>query len=227
MRTAVDQLQQSFDADVAILLAPTGQLLREPHAASTLTIDEKAFFSVAHWAFANGWPAGRFTDTLPTAKGPFSSPCARPIGSRAIGLRTCHERRLTFEQGLQLETFVNQIALVVERQLLDRAAQQSALLQESERLHATLLNSISHELRTPLAMITGVTDILTNPATHTDGVARQTLLTDISDAAQRLNHLVENLLDMSRLDAGRCKLSAIGVWSAMWSGWRCSNYTVA
>lgn len=205
LRTAVDQLQQSFDADVAILLAPTGQLLREPHAASTLSIDDKAF-SVAHWVFTNGRPAGRFTDTLPTAKAhfvPLRTP-NRIVG--VIGLRTRHERRLTFEQGLQLETFVNQIALVVERQLLDRAAQQSALLQESERLHATLLNSISHELRTPLATITGVTDILTNPATHTDGAAHQALLTDIRDAAQRLNHLVENLLDMSRLDAGRLQI---------------------
>lgn len=205
LRTAVEQLQQSFDADVAILLAPTGQLLREPHVASTLLIDDKAF-TVAQWAFANGRSAGRFTDTLPAADSHFV-PLRTPNRiTGVIGLYMRHERGLAFEQELQLETFVNQIALVVERQLLDQAAQQSALLQESERLHTTLLNSISHELRTPLATITGVTDILANPATNTDATARQALLTDVRDAAQRLNHLVENLLDMSRLDAGRLQI---------------------
>ena len=205
LRTAVDQLQQSFDADVAILLAPTGVLAPTPHAASTLALDEQAF-SVAQWVFTNGRPAGRFTDTLPTAAAHFV-PLRTPNRiAGVIGLAMRNEQRLTFEQELQLETFVNQIALVVERQLLDHAARQSALLQESERLHATLLNSISHELRTPIATIRGVTDLLANPATNPDPVARQTLLTDVGDAAQRLNHLVENLLDMSRLDAGRLQI---------------------
>jgi two-component system sensor histidine kinase KdpD len=170
-----------------------------------LALDEQTF-SAAQWVFTHGRPAGRFTDTLPTAAAHFV-PLRTPNRiAGVIGLAMRNERRLTFEQELQLETFVNQIALVVERQLLDHAARQSALLQESERLHATLLNSISHELRTPIATIRGVTDLLANPATNTDPVARQALLTDVGDAAQRLNHLVENLLDMSRLDAGRLQI---------------------
>lgn len=205
LHTAVEQLQQSFDADVAILLAPTGQLLREPHMASTLTIDDKAF-TVAQWTFTNGRPAGRFTDTLPAADSHFVPLRTPNRVTGVIGLGLHYEQGLTFEQELQLETFVNQIALVIERQLLDQAAQQSALFQESERLHTTLLNSISHELRTPIATITGVTEILANPSTNTDATVRQALLTDVRDAAQRLNHLVENLLDMSRLDAGRLQI---------------------
>lgn len=205
LRTAVEQLQQSFDADVAILLAATGKLAPTPHAASTLLIDEQAF-AVAQWAFTHDKPAGRFTDTLPAAAAhfiPLSTP-NRVVG--VLGLSIRHAQRLTFEQGLQLETFVNQVALVVERQLLDHAARQSALLQESERLHTTLLNSISHELRTPIATIRGITDLLLKPAPHADATTRQALLTDLGDAAQRLNHLVENLLDMSRLDAGRLQI---------------------
>ncbi|MEZ4730040.1 MAG: sensor histidine kinase KdpD [Caldilineaceae bacterium] len=205
LRTAVDQLQHSFQADVAILLAADGQLARAPHPSSTLMLDDKAF-SVALWAFDHGRPAGRFTDTLPLAHAHFV-PLRTPHRiTGVIGLQMQQERQLTFEQELQLETFVNQIALVVERQQLDHAARQSALLQESERLHTTLLNSISHELRTPLATITGAADILANPATRADGPTRQALLTDVHDAAQRLNHLVENLLDMSRLDAGRLQI---------------------
>ncbi|MCB0105447.1 MAG: hypothetical protein KDE53_06050, partial [Caldilineaceae bacterium] len=89
---------------------------------------------------------------------------------------------------------------------LDVAARQSALLQESERLHTTLLNSISHELRTPIATITGAMSILRNHFATTAEATRQALLDDVSDAASRLNHLVANLLDMSRLDAGWLQL---------------------
>ncbi len=205
LSTAVTQLQQSFDAEVAIFLAPAGELEREPNLSSTLVTDEKAF-SVAQWAFEHGRPAGRFTDTLPAATAHFV-PLRTPnhvVG--VIGLHMHKDHQLLFDQQLQLETFVNQIALVVERQMLNEATRQSTLLQESERLHTTLLNSISHELRTPIATITGVAAILDNPTTQMDEATRRALLEDMSDAAQRLNHLVENLLDMSRLDAGRLQL---------------------
>ncbi|MCB0085261.1 MAG: DUF4118 domain-containing protein, partial [Caldilineaceae bacterium] len=66
LATAVTQLRQSFEAEVAILLAPTGQLERTAHVASTLPVDDKEF-SVAVWAFEHGRSAGRFTDTLPAA----------------------------------------------------------------------------------------------------------------------------------------------------------------
>ncbi|MBX3015406.1 MAG: sensor histidine kinase KdpD [Caldilineaceae bacterium] len=203
LQTAVVQLQQSFGADVAILLAADGKLQREPQPASTLPIDDKTF-QVADWAFVHGRPAGRFTDTLPAAIAHFVPLRTPDRIAGVIGLRLYNEQQFTFDQALQLETFVNQIALVVERQLLDGAARQSALLQESERLHTTLLNSISHELRTPLATITGVVDLLQRATTDAD--TRQALLSDLQDAAQRLNQLVENLLDMSRLDAGRLQI---------------------
>src|SRR6185503_513354 len=77
---------------------------------------------------------------------------------------------------------------------------------ESERLYTTLLNLISHELRTPLATITGAASSLLNPQTGVNETARSELTKDIQDAAERLNRLVENLLDMSRLDAGRLQL---------------------
>lgn len=205
LRTAVDQVQQSFDADVAILLAPTGELRQTPHGAGALPLPEQTF-AVAQWVFTHGRPAGRFTDTFPTDVAhfiPLRTP-NRVVG--VIGLSLHHERRLTFAQELQLETFVNQMALVVERQLLDHAARQSDLLQESERLHTTLLNSISHELRTPIATIRGITDLLIKHVAPADATTQQALLTDLGDAAQRLNHLVENLLDMSRLDAGRLQI---------------------
>lgn len=205
LERAIAQLQQLFAAQVAILLAPTGELERQPHGAGNLYLGEKEF-SVAMWVFQHGRAAGRGTDTLPSASAqflPLHTP-QRIVG--VLGIRSAQASRISFDQEMQLETFVNQIALVVERQFLDAATRHAALLQESERLQATLLNSISHELRTPIATIAGATDILRGSPTATTPDDRQYLLNDINEAAQRLNHLVENLLDMSRLDAGHMQL---------------------
>jgi two-component system sensor histidine kinase KdpD len=105
-----------------------------------------------------------------------------------------------------LETFVSQVALMIEREMLDESAQQAAMLRESENLYNTLLNSISHELRTPIATINGAASSLNEEHTFTDPAKRSLLIQDIGDAADRLNRLVENLLDMSRLESGRLRL---------------------
>jgi len=73
------------------------------------------------------------------------------------------------------------------------------------KLYNTLLNSLSHELRTPIATIVGATDnLLTNNNNLSDSY-RTELITEISKASLRLNHQVENLLNMSRLESGIIK----------------------
>jgi two-component system sensor histidine kinase KdpD len=205
LRTAVAQIGRVFDAEVAILLPRIGHLERQPHPCSSLTLDDKDF-SVAVWVYEHGKPAGRFTDTLSRASAqfhPLHTP-TRTVG--VIGMRTRQDQRLSFDQEVLLETFMSQIALVIERELLDEAAEQSAMLRESERLYTVLLNSISHELRTPIATIKGASSSLIDPATGVNESARKELAKDIQSAADRLNRLVENLLDMSRLESGRLQL---------------------
>ena len=151
-------------------------------------------------------PAGRFTTTLPLASAqylPLRTP-GRTVG--VIGILPRQTEGFSFDQEALLATFVSQIALVIERELLDAAADQAMMLRESERLYATLLNSISHELRTPIASIIGAASSLGDPQTGANPATRQTLAGDIQLAAQRLNRLVENLLDMSRLESGRLTL---------------------
>jgi two-component system sensor histidine kinase KdpD len=150
-------------------------------------------------------PAGLFTDTLPSASAQYL-PLLTP--DRTVGVIGIHtQERLTFDQEVLLQTFVSQISLVVERELLDESAEQAMMLRESERLYTTLLNSISHELRTPLASITGAASSLLDPKTSEDETSRNDLTHDIQSAADRLNRLVENLLDMSRLESGRLALN--------------------
>ncbi|MBX3063380.1 MAG: sensor histidine kinase KdpD [Anaerolineae bacterium] len=206
-RVAVEQIGQVFDADVAILLTQaSGQLASEVHPASTYLLDEKER-SVATWAFDNRKPAGRFTDTLPLAKGRYIPLITSGGVFGVMGVALRGKGILQPDQETLLETFVNQVSLVVERELLDEAAKRANVLEESERLYATLLNSISHELRTPLAVITGATTSMIDPNVSNDPEKRQVLIHNLQDAAVRLNRLVENLLDMTRLESGRMRLN--------------------
>ena len=205
LQTTVTQIGQVFDAQVAVILTDGSELSRQQHPCSSLPINEKDY-AVASWTYHNRKPAGLFTDTLPVASAqyfPLLTP-DRTVG--VIGIRTRNRSRLSFEQEVLLLTFISQVALVIEREMLDEAAEQSAMLRESERLYTALLNSISHELRTPIATITGAASSLLHPLTGANETARNDLISDIQSAARRLNRLVENLLDMSRLESGRLRL---------------------
>jgi two-component system sensor histidine kinase KdpD len=204
LATGANQIGRVFDAEVAILLPQGDRLERQPHSSSTLEVNDKDF-AVAVWVYENGKRAGRHTATLSQASAqflPLQTP-GRIVG--VIGIRARQPVPLSFEQEQLLETFVNQIALVIERELLDEAAEQSLMLRESERLYTALLNSISHELRTPIATITGSASLLEAHG-DSDSQVRTELVRSIQSAGSRLNRLVANLLDMSRLDAGRVKL---------------------
>jgi two-component system sensor histidine kinase KdpD len=205
IQTAINQIGHVFRAQAAVLLASGETLVRTPHEASTLVVDDRDF-GAAVWVFKNVRPAGRSTETLPLVATYFLPlrTASRTVG--VLGVRPQDDRPLPFDQRLLIETFAGQIALGIERELLDETAAQAALLQESERLYTTLLNSISHELRTPIAAINGAASSLQVPETWEDEDARVALIGDIRESALRLNRLVENLLDMSRLESGRVAL---------------------
>ena len=100
-------------------------------------------------------------------------------------------------------------ALAIERAQLSDQASRVRFLQESERLQTALLNSISHDLRTPLASITGALSSLEQDAAVLDDTARRDLVTTALEQAERLNRLVGNLLDMTRLEAGTLKIVGV------------------
>jgi two-component system sensor histidine kinase KdpD len=92
--------------------------------------------------------------------------------------------------------------VAIERAQLAEEAGQARLLHEAEKLQTALLNSISHDLRTPLASITGALSSLREDGALLDGDTRRSLIETAEEEAGRLNRLVGNLLNMTRLEAG-------------------------
>ncbi|GBF22512.1 sensor protein KdpD [Arenibacter sp. NBRC 103722] len=74
-------------------------------------------------------------------------------------------------------------------------------------LYNTLLNSLSHELRTPISTIIGAIDTIADQNTKLSEINKFELYKEIEIAGYRLNRQVENLLSMSRLEAGTIKPS--------------------
>jgi two-component system, OmpR family, sensor histidine kinase KdpD len=102
-----------------------------------------------------------------------------------------------------LRTYASQGAVAIERARLAQAANQSQVLEESDRLKSALLSSVSHELRTPLATIkAAVTSLRSDAVPWESSTARDELLAAIEEETDYLNQLVGNLLDMSRIEAG-------------------------
>jgi two-component system sensor histidine kinase KdpD len=106
------------------------------------------------------------------------------------------------EQRQLLDTFVTQIASALERVRLAEEARHAEIEAEAERLRSSLLSSVSHDLRTPLGVITGATSTLLQDDSRLAPSARRELVETAHEEAERLNRLVRNLLDMTRLASG-------------------------
>ncbi len=98
--------------------------------------------------------------------------------------------------------FCGQIALALEQIALRQAAIHAEALRESNRLKNALLESVTHDLRTPLAAIKAATSSLLEPGMIWREEQRGELIDAIDTSVDRLSHLVRNLLDLSRLEAG-------------------------
>jgi two-component system sensor histidine kinase KdpD len=192
MRIAEQQIGKMFNARVGCFL-PQGadRLSPTPHPASTFTPKSEKEWSVALWVYQNRKPAGRGTNTLPFAEAVYYPLLTSNGTVGVIGIATFWKRQFTVEEEGLLQTFLHQIAIALEREILRTAAEQAHVLVASERLYKTLLNSISHELRTPLAAITGASTSLMEKQTAENAERRTLLVSDIYSAGQRLNRLVK------------------------------------
>ena len=124
-----------------------------------------------------------------------------PVG--VMGIFGCDENhKLTEDQRQLAEALGAQCAVAVERAAMTEQARQAWGRVETEFLRNTLLSGVSHDLRTPLAAITGATSTLIESGNNLSPSARSEMLDDIYAGAERMERLINNLLDMTRLESG-------------------------
>jgi two-component system sensor histidine kinase KdpD len=162
--------------------------------------------AVAQWAFDRGEAAGQGTDTLP-ASACLVMPLKAPMRNRGVlVVEPPKKGQWGLEQRRLLETCASLLAISLERIHYIDVAQASTVHIESERLRNSLLSAISHDLRTPLASLIGLADTL-EIAAASDTTRQREVASAIRQSALRMSALVNNLLDMARLEAGAVQLN--------------------
>ena len=156
---------------------------------------------VARWAFDHARAAGIGTDTLPGSK-TLSMPLV--VASKVLGVLAVEPRSgkgLETEPRKSLDALAQQAASALARIALAEEARVSALRVKTEEMRSALLSAVSHDLRTPLAAITGAATAIRDDSNMMEET-RGELIHSICGEAERLERLVVNLLDMTRLDSG-------------------------
>jgi two-component system sensor histidine kinase KdpD len=204
VKTSETSIERVFRASAAVLLPNSGGQLTAvaPRGNPVLTVE----MGTAQWAFDKVKAAGFTTDTLPGSDVLYI-PLRAPSQARGVLAVKAHNRRLLQipEQRQLLDTFAALTAIALERVHYVGVAQEALVRMESERLRNSLLAAVSHDLRTPLTVIQGLAEVLA--MNHPPLAAAQLEAAELmQDEARRMTALVNNLLDMARIERGEVKL---------------------
>lgn len=199
---AGEKIAEMLAGEVAIYLRRSSESLEIVFGRDSTIARHPVNDSVAHWVAEHDQIAGAGTNTLPSATALFLPLVGSQQTHGVIAISVPDPERLVEPTQRQLlEACANQLALALERDQLAIDAADARVQAETEQIRSSLLSSVSHDLKTPLAAISGASSSLLEVATL-DDVTRRQLLETVAEEATRLNRLLENILQMSKLDAG-------------------------
>lgn len=197
-------ISEVFDSYAVVFTPDSSGKIRPVvgHAASFAASAPE--FAAAQWVLDNNREAGLGTDTLPNLPALFM-PLATPNGAVGVlAIQPGERSELSSSETRQLlRTYATQVAFAMERDKLAEQSRHAHVQVETEKLRSSLLSAVSHDLRTPLAVIAGSSSSLAESFDSLDPATRRELLQTVCDESQRLSRLVENLLQMTRISAGR------------------------
>lgn len=103
------------------------------------------------------------------------------------------------EDELLIKMVARQMGIALDREFIYNERENIRIAMEKERLRGDLLRGISHDIRTPLTAIVGASGVMIENKDVLDSESMQKLVKDINEEALWLNHLVENILNMTRI----------------------------
>jgi two-component system, OmpR family, sensor histidine kinase KdpD len=197
---AVNLIDSIFTAKAALFVRQKDHSLSaRPHAVSSFVLSEWEN-SVAAWVFSHRVPAGKFTESFPDGEALHVPLQGRTAVMGVLSVRLPAGKRFDRTERDLLEAFAVLIGLVLEKNHIVEAFKHAEILEASEHLRHALLQSVSHELKTPLSAIQAGIDAI---ARQTDGDERkQRTLQEVQIAVRRLHRVINNLLDMTRIESG-------------------------
>jgi two-component system, OmpR family, sensor histidine kinase KdpD len=202
VESATRIIANTIRAKVAVLVPDDQDQIQPAGREQGLLVD----LGAAQWAYDKGLPAGAGTDTL-AGNEYLYLPLRAPMRTRGVLVIKPDNPRLLLvpEQRRHLDTFAALTAIALERVHYVEVAQQALINMESERLRNSLLSALSHDLRTPLAALVGLAEslALTRPPLSPQQLESANA---IAEEARRMSALVNNLLEMARIESGEVKL---------------------
>ncbi|MFF8678704.1 ATP-binding protein [Streptomyces sp. NPDC015140] len=193
-------------AESEILSFLAGDVLRGETSLETLLERVRETFGMESAALLEResevapWTCAGRAGSGPPVERPEDADVDMPVGDHmALALTG---RVLPAEDRRVLAAFASQAAVVLDRRRLREEADRSRALAEGNRIRTALLAAVSHDLRTPLAGIKAAVTSLRSDDVAWSEEDQAELLEGIEAGADRLDHLVGNLLDMSRLQTG-------------------------
>jgi len=207
VRLAEESLKKHFGQEAVIYLKDKNRrnLKSTPYGNSEL--NNTAGFTIASMLFLEA-STGRHSEYKSGPGGISYFPLFEPrdvIG--IIGMVLKPDVKSDKDKMILLKSLLTIIASTLGREISMDAAMQKGFLDHSEKLFQAVLNSVSHELRTPIAIISAAVDNLNDARTSSAPEKRRQICLELESASTRLNNLVENILDMSRIESGLLKLN--------------------
>ena len=199
LTTIVETVRRAFDLDSAALLLPVGEGL-ELVATSGAPLSELELHQVS---VDRAVPVSLEAGVV--QRGGIQA-VALVASGRGIGLLALRGSGGASKDSELLRAFANHLALALERAELGEYAVRAQLLEEVDRLRRSLLGAVSHDLRTPLATIKVSASTLVESSAKVTGPDIRKLGELIVGQADRLERLVSNVLDMTRIQSGALEL---------------------
>jgi two-component system sensor histidine kinase KdpD len=198
------------NAESELLVTTAGSILRGQGALDALLQRTREAFGMRSACLLErqGGPAADWTSVASSGENPACRPDDADVNvpiSDTMSL-SLSGRPLPAGDRRVLGAFASYAAVALEQQRLAAEAEAAKPIAAADKMRTALLAAVSHDLRTPLASAKAAVTSLRSPDVRWDAADTEELLATADESLDRLTHLVENLLDMSRLQAGALSL---------------------